>query len=321
MRTTLFLLLALTPALTSARPSAAQPAPDARLEVRLMPLDAHGPWKRRLVIQSPSAQEVVLDRRLLELTVLEPRERGRPRRHTCRHPDAPRRPVPARVEAMEPGAHYEEWVDLRMYCWGAALAALTRSAATVEIGYGFRARGAFVARQPDERRPPHRVAGEGFEWAPPATPSDEGDVRVRLRPVTTRGAPTLAVELRGTGEAARKRVYLRDDLFSFEVRGPLGTARCRPTRTTIVPIVDFYRALSRQSATTLSVAGLCPPGTFDVPGVYEVTPVVDLVYDGTRYELDALTGRFEGPPAPVRITGGAYVIQRVDDLPAPDEAG
>lgn len=318
MRTTL--LLALTLVLLSGRPVVAQPTPTPpRLEVRLDTLDsAHGPWKRRLVVRSLVRQEVAVDRRLLELTVFEPRERGRPRRHVCRHPDAPRRPVPARTETLDAGATHEEWIDLRMYCWGAALGALSRGSATVEVAYGFRARRAFVVREPDERRPPHRVSGDGFEWTAPSAPAEAPAIQVRLRPVSTRRTPTFAVSVRGTGEAARKRVYLRDDLFSFTVRGPLGTARCETERTAIVPIVDFYRSLARASSTTLSVAGLCPEGTFDVPGVYEVVPEVELVYDGSRYEVDAVTGTFTGAPAVIRITGGAYVVQRVEDLPDPE---
>ncbi|MCB9622645.1 MAG: hypothetical protein H6723_04825 [Sandaracinus sp.] len=301
-------------------PVAAQrePAPP-RLEVEVRPFDEAGPWKRRLALRSLRAQEVVLDRRLLELTVIEPRDRGRPRRHTCRHPNAPRRPADERVRAMNAGESYEEWLDLRELCWGRALDVLERGEATVEVTYGFRARSAFVVREEGERRAPHRVDGASFTFTPPAaSPAAEGsespEVSVTLARVSTSRSPTLRVTLRGEGAGRAKRVYVRDDLFAFEVHGPLGTVRCEPSRTTIVPIVDFYKRLSRPIRTTIASELRCPDDTFEVPGVYEVVPRVDLVYDGTRYDLDALTGRFVGTAAPIRITSRSYVEQRVEDL-------
>ena len=64
----------------------------------------------------------------------------------------------------------------------------------------------------------------------------------------------------------------------------------------------------------MSAAWACPEGTFSVPGVYEVVPVVDLVYDGARYGYDVVTGTFEGRPVAVRRLGGGYVEQRPEDL-------
>ena len=118
---------------------------EPRLSVTLEPFSEAGPWKRKLVLRSLRAQEVVRDRRLLERTVREARERGRPRRHVCRYPGAPARPVEARVAAMSAGETYVEWLDLRELCWGRAARVLESGEVTVEVSYGFRARSRAVA--------------------------------------------------------------------------------------------------------------------------------------------------------------------------------
>ena len=324
-----FALVGLTPA-SSADAQRARVPEEPRLSVTLEAFPDAGPWKRKLVLRSLRAQEVVRDRRLLELTVLETRERGRPRRHVCRYPGAPARPVEARVAAMSAGETYVEWLDLRELCWGRAARVLESGEVTVEVSYGFRARSRAVVREEGERRPPNRVPGDAFTFALPSattgatsastttdptatatTTATTSALTVSLAPTSTAGTPVLSVTIRGEGGG---RIYVRDDLFSFDVRGPLGSVRCAIPRTTIVPIVDFYRRLSRPTRTSIAASIQCPDDTFAVPGVYEVVPIVDLVYDGARYDLETVTGRFEGAPAAVRITSREYVEQRVEDL-------
>ena len=219
--------------------------------------------------------------------------------------------------AVVAGETYEEWVDLRMYCWGRALRALESGEATVEVEYGFAGRGRdrFVARTEGERRPPHRVSGGEIAWtAPAAGVETEAPVEVGLRPTSSRGTPRLQPTLRAA--SGSPRVYLRDDLWSFTVRGPLGTVECRAPRQVIVPIVDFYSRLSRRERrSTFDADYFCPEDTFAVPGVYEVTPHMELIYGADAYDFDAVTGTFDGDPAPVRVTRGNYVEQTLDTLP------
>ncbi len=293
-----------------------------RLSVSLRPIAApaghtepvrHGDWRRVLEIRSNERQEVVRDRRLLRLTV---RPEGSRQRLRCVHPDAPRRVDPSRVEEMPNGATHREWIDLRMYCTGRALRALESKSATVEVEYGFRTRSRtrYVAKRTDERRPPNKVAGTSMTWTAPAIPATaEGTeapaLAVTLSGRTTRGGPTFSVRARGAG-----RAYMRDDLWSFLVSGPLGDVVCAMPRTTIVPIVDFFRRLNRGSRASLSSSLYCPDDTFAVPGVYEIRPKLEFVYDGDQYEIEALTGTFIGDPAVFRVRGAGYVDQRIEDL-------
>lgn len=291
---------------------------DDPIAVSLTPLPEHGPYKAKLTITALADREVVTDRRLLQLTVRPQVEgRRRPPRLRCRHPDEPRRAE--RTRQMRAGETYEEWVDLRMYCWGRALRALEAGPATIEVGYGFRrgGRGRYVARGEDERRPPRGVEAESYAWAGPPGAEGEGEapVRVGLRPTSSRGAPVLRPTIRAT--EGRPRVYLRDDLWSFVVRGPLGTVECAPRRQVIVPIVDFYSRLgSRPRTSTFAVSHYCPEDTFSVQGVYEVVPRVELIYGADAFDFDAVTGTFEGPAVPVRRTRGAYVEQTLQSLEA-----
>ncbi len=301
-------------ALVLLAPSALRSQEPQRVEVSLDPIEDAGPFVRRLRLRSNRSQEVVRDRRLLVLTV-RPLE-GR-RRYRCVHPLAPRRAAGERVASMAAGETYDEWVDLRMYCWGAALTAL-RQGAVVEVSYGFRSRGRhrWVAREQDERRPPHRITGAQLRWSATDQLENDASVNVRLAPTTSRGWPTLRVRVTGRG-----RVYLRDDLWSFVVTGPLGRVECVAARQPVVPIIDFFVRLGRRPRrATLDASYYCPEGTFGVEGVYEVTPRLELVYDGEAYDIEAVTGTFEGPAAPLRVLrpGAPYVEQRVEDLGSPN---
>jgi len=322
-RLPLLSLLALT------APLAAQDeAPPLRVE--LQPWRSVSPYHHRLVLESTRDQQVVADRRLLSLRV---RPEGSRRRYTCRHPQAPRRVDEGRARSMSAGERHEEWVDLRMYCWGRALSALNDGSATIEVAYGFRGAGRtrWVARVPDERRPARRISGAELAWQPPPEPrpnpvrgesstetessETEGEPRleVTLRPTTQRGRVTLRVGVRSV--EGIERAYLRDDLFWLTVRGPLGEVECRPVRQPVVPIVDFYKRVGRRGlGSTVAAEAYCPEDTFEITGVYEVTPAVDLIYDGERYEIDAVTGTLAGEATPVRVLRGRYVEQRPEDL-------
>ncbi len=317
IRPILAILIALSTSVT------AEADDEAPISVSLTPLPGHGPYKYKLTVTAHADREVVTDRRLLQLTV-RPEVEGRRRapRLRCRHPDEPRRVE--RSREMSAGETYVEWVDLRMYCWGRSLRALRQSPGTIEVGYGFRRRGRrrWVAREEGERRPPRGVEGEPVQWSPPESADDDSEapVRVGMRPTSSRRAPILRPTIRAT--EGRPRAYLRDDLWSFTVHGPMGTVECRPRRQVIAPIVDFFSRLrTRPRTQRFDAEYFCPEDTFAVPGVYEVVPRIELIYDADRYDFDAVTGTFEGDPTPVRRTRGEYVEQTLESLAAAGQGG
>ncbi|HEY8432729.1 MAG TPA: hypothetical protein VIL20_30370 [Sandaracinaceae bacterium] len=276
--------------------------------------------------------EVVADRRLLSFTV-RPNE-GR-RRYPCRHPQAQRRVAGGRVRTLTPGAEGEdgvwrEWIDLRMYCTGRALAALG-AGASVEARYGWprRARTRWIARRPGS---PWREWTGGVDLAPIAFPAQpagatrpahgEGEppIELALAPSSARTGAGLILRPSVRAREGAERVYVRPDAFSFHVRGPLGDATCRIESGGGSPPPDLYRRITTRVAVraSLDAAYFCPEGTFLLAGVYEVTPEVRLSHSGEEWGLDAVTGRFVGPTVAIRITHGERGY--VEQVPEPAEA-
>jgi len=267
-----------------------------------------------------SPVEVVADRRLLSFVV---HPEGSRRSFRCRHPDAPRAVSEPRIRRLGAGADlplWREWIDLRMYCWGRAAAAL-ESGARVEVQYGFRSRGRarWVARPiaPSEARPLHRVVAAGLVVAPrPSPAATDAPIEVALRSTDSSSGDGVSFGVTLAATAGRRRVYMRDDLLSFVVDGPLGSVLCETERQPIVPIIDFFQVLRGRSraGTSISASAWCPAGTFDLAGIYEVTPRIELVYDGSEHGLDALTGTFVGRPTSLRVRRGSGGYQ--EQIPA-----
>lgn len=280
-------------------------------------------------VEGEGPLEVVADRRLLSFEV-RPTE-GRRRRVRCRHPQAPRAASRARRLDGET-REWREWIDLRMYCWGRALSALERGA-QVEVRYGWRraSRNRWIARRPDTRRTREWVGGARPDAFTFPARSEEAGQTTRLPMRSDRveegresdepEASPIALSLsprssrRGSGISFRvsvravegtERVYVRPDAFTFTVRGPTGEHRCRLPRGGGNPPPDlFSRIGTRRGATQLLDASqFCPDETFERPGVYEVVPKLRLPHSGAEWELDAVTGRFSGPPVAMRVTSG-----------------
>lgn len=310
MRTCFGLVLAVLGPLFVGTVSAQEPA---RARVSLSPL---GGYRFGVHWESQDTQEFVVDRRLLRFDV---HVEGRRRPHRCAHPQAPRQVDERRVRETQPGWAADEFVDLRMYCTGAALQALD-GPARIEASYGFRRRGRrrYIARREGERRPLAKLSAGTYTWSGinPASAEPEGIAPV-LRPMTSRGSrPVFRVRVRAPRAV---RAYLTDDLYSFRVRQPSGTeVRCAARRQRVTPIVDFFRRVGsrRGPSATLDSALYCPDKTFAEAGVYEVTPVLELLYSGEAFGFETPLGTFEGRTVPVRVLG-VYREQPIEETGEP----
>ncbi|MEM9191453.1 MAG: hypothetical protein AAGF12_19935 [Myxococcota bacterium] len=266
--------------------------------------EADAPFRYWFSIGAGNGFETVSDRRLLEFRV---RPEGSRRTTRCRHPERPSVVQEGRIKTEAPE---REWIDLRMYCWGRARRALD-GPGEIEVHYGFSRRGRrrWVVRS--EGAEHHRIQGTSIRWPGLSSEAEDGSdgLTVSLRSGDVRsGAFLLSVSLRSE---ASTRVYLRNDLFRFYVRGPLGAVECTIRRQEVTPIIDFYSRIGGRRSVTRSVSAqaFCPQG-FRVPGIYEITPVVDLIYGPTHYEIEVTSGTFEGTPTAFRVRrGGAYVEQ------------
>ena len=284
---------------------------------------SESPWRYVMTLRrvGDGPAEVVTDRRLLEIEVREAGSRRGWRR--CRHPEAPTRVDDARVRTLATEERYQEWVDLRMYCWSRL--SVFEKGAEMRVAYGFRSRGRnrFVVRRDVEgetKETARRVTYDGVLTLSPIPEPEppEGAIAVDMGRVSRRTGDGVTFRLALRAQEEPTRVYLRDDMLGFRISGPVGEVECSVPHQPIAPIVDFFRRVTPRRATRTSVllSRYCTDG-FPVAGIYEVVPFVTLVYDGARYGLEAPTGTFEGAPVPVRIRVGdtPYVEQTLSDSP------
>lgn len=315
-------------------------APAARADdlaaLRIEPWDALDgtarPYRYVVSLRADGPVEAVVDRRLLAFEI---RPNGSRRRHRCRHPRGPRSASSARRRTLAAGEVWREWIDLRMYCSGAALRAL-EAGAEVRPSYGW--------RRPTTRLWVARVEGTGpREWTggiepEPFTfpPLEDARVTVRtgagaepspidlvLASTTASRQSSLSFTVSVRAREGSERVYLRPDYFSFQVRGPDGVSGCRLAPSGGRPMADLYRRITHRFGWTerLEASVFCDEHAFDRAGLYEVVPKVRMPHDGAEWSLDAVSGRFVGPPAFIRIlddASGDYVEQAIVE---PEDGG
>jgi hypothetical protein len=270
----------------------------------------------RLDVARDGLSEAVADLRWLGFDVL---VEGRRRPLTCTYSRAPSNTDASKVVATPAArsALLDATVDVRMYCAGAAFDAI-EAGASIRAFYGVRSatRRRYIVQDTVRQRgrPLARVEAAPFTLVPsapatPAAPTPDAPAAAPVAEVPIRvGMPsfeaTRSVTLRPFLEAVTTtRVYLRPELWSFEITTPSGrTARCNVPGHPVVPIVDFFSRVTpgARRAVTIDASTLCPR-IFDAPGVYDVVPVLELVYDGANVGLDALVGTFRGHGSFVRI--------------------
>jgi hypothetical protein len=334
-----------------AQPQAEGELPLAQVTVR--------PWERFDGVDRPfryivalhpvgiAPVEVIGDRRLVSFELRATAQTGRRARVLrCRHPSAPRRVARARmttISARGPDTFWREWIDLRMYCSGRALAALSQGA-EVRVRYGYSGRPtqtrwvarietlpraewdasldappfalAAIAAEPTRRivAPEPRTGPTPNRMPTPPAPAPV-PIRLDLSPSSARSQGSLLFRVAIRTRQGRRRIYVRPDRFTFRVRGPDGETSCEVTPGGGNPAPELFSSISsrRPARSTLDADFFCPRGTFAREGVYEVTPEVDLPFAGEDYHYNAVTGRYAGPTVPIRITHGAggYVAQEL----------
>jgi hypothetical protein len=102
----------------------------------------------------------------------------------------------------------------------------------------------------------------------------------------------LSVEAHNTGERPLF-VALRSRMLSFRVEGPNGTVKCTRTSSGHQVPRDLFKTLHHGKHVHMRVllGEVCPPGTFDRPGLYIATPTLHADANGKQYGLIAKTGR------------------------------
>ncbi|MBW2454244.1 MAG: hypothetical protein JRI68_07030 [Deltaproteobacteria bacterium] len=147
--------------------------------------------------------------------------------------------------------------------------------------------------------PPESPEGSVVPMAksPPA-PKDE--LAAQLTLTTSRYAdarrPTdisVSVTAHNTGQRPLF-IALRDRMLSFTVTRPRGRqVECRRQSQGHAVPRDLFRLMHHGTSVRMGVllAEVCPPGTFDRPGLYVARPVLHADASGREYGLNAVTGR------------------------------
>jgi hypothetical protein len=162
----------------------------------------------------------------------------------------------------------------------------------------------------------HRPRRKRRRLNPVTPPPPQDDLGAKMTLTATHYAdarrPTgvqLSVQAHNVGERPLF-VALRSRMLSFRVLGPNGMVLCRRQSVDHEVPRDLFRTLHHGKHVHMDVllAELCPPGTFDRPGLYYAIPTLHADADGRQYGLSAVTGivttRDPGDP------GGTH---RIDD--------
>ncbi|MGZ3424225.1 MAG: hypothetical protein ACXVEF_42150 [Polyangiales bacterium] len=295
----IFAVAAIADAAPKKPPEPALPAPEVKLEVDV---GATGKmWSMRVTNNGSTPLKLVADARLLRFEVeplpdtTPPPKKGAkkkqgPKTFTCELPGSMR--SDGRTLELAPGASYLEIFDPRLFC-------LDR---TKELVAGVKIKPALGWRAPKKGK-----LGKPFV----VEPTKEGEVAAAkeiagaellldtdVLPSPAQGKPmkdltakaggarsvfagsgvdtTIVVKNEGT---VARTLYARPQLVDARVRNPRGViTTCGGPPITPAPVIDFVTKLPKNGtwSATVTLDNFCPQGTFDVPGLYLVMPVVHL---------------------------------------------
>jgi hypothetical protein len=256
---------------------------------------------------------LVADARLLALEVRAP---GAARSVRCVLPDDMRSFDPDDRALFLP-AHksYSQSFDPRLYCFGAREAAALVPDAKVIASLGWHTGNkAFVVEPIGGGSPPAAAAREivAAEWTIPPAAAPSSTPKPPPPPPDDLNAPKLVVSApervdAASGEeieisvtvrnAGTRRVYfmLHPETLAFDVEGAHAATHCTSGRG-LVAIRELFTALGpgEKASLPVLVTTLCPPHTFDEPGLYAVRPSLDTTQaSGNSIGLRTFDGRVE----------------------------
>ncbi len=201
-----------------------------------------------------------------------------------------------RSVVLPPGARYVEAFDPRLYC----LDTKVEPGSSVSARLGFPAGKAKVLEAPFVVVPVgsglasvKELAAPSWIIAEPSTPAPgvgaSASTSAAVKPwkplsASAGGARSVAdvsgaevtIHVKNTSTTA-VTLYARPQLVDVRVVGPRGfPVACNGPIVQPAPIVDFVGVIGvgQTWSATVPLAGLCPPHTFDVPGLYLLTPML-----------------------------------------------
>ena len=326
----------------SAAPAKKEPAPKLpppSVELRIEPRPMHA-WVMTVTNTGDVPLKLVADARLLRLEIEPPpgepveekpskTAKGKAKKKTaaktveCVLPASMR--SDARTLVLQPGSRYLEQFDPRLFCLDASKHLAAGAKVTAHLGWSA-GKGKTLAAPFVVTAATPSAAKEIASAKEIVASAVEVGEKSAIVPKTAALAPTTKMPLLAHSGAAHsllhgkdasetivivnassepQRVYARPQLVGARVRSPKGVVTsCEPWARP-APIVDFVVRLKPEAKWTASVElnGLCPDGTFDVPGLYEIVP--RLHADPIPWEPSAVAGEIVADtPQLLRIEEG-----------------
>lgn len=279
----------------------ALPAPSLKLSLATGP----GTWRIHLVNEGAVPVRIAADVRLVSLELTAPADgKKKPATVTCALPADARPSTDTGSDlVIPPTRSWSAPLDPLFYCFGA------KERAALVAGTSVRARLGWTAKGP----------ASGGPWVASPVGAGVGQVAnarvVEAAPVTLDEAVTLPASstaepgadeqvflttaetldvARGTeigtgvtlvndGDRAISLLY-RPEMLLFRVLGPAGGVACGIPRQVPAPIRELYGSVGAHKKASLAVlvTSTCPAGTFDEPGLYRITPRLDLTGASAR---------------------------------------
>ena len=170
---------------------------------------------------------------------------------------------------------------------------------------------------------PFALASSYSEWARTRLKRKEEEEQGPFQLKLTKGSDAEEERTATIGLSIKNRdkrshdVFIRRELFSFEVMGPDGLVTCDPEPDLRAPDRQafFHMPPGRTVSLSSRLVELCPRGTFARPGLYLIHARMDPNQRGREFDLDAYVGRIVSyDPVSVRIRTGER--QRMTKRPA-----
>jgi hypothetical protein len=252
----------------------------------------------RVTNNGSSALKLVADARLLRFEVEplpdpNPPKKGakkKPKTFECVLPGSMR--SDARVLELPAGASYTESFDPRLYCLDRTKELVSGAKLTPKLGWAAPKKGKlgkpFVVEPVKEGdvAAAKEIAGaemllDADVLGTPNTPKPLMDLTATsgsAHSVFAGSGVSTTITLKNDGTETRT-LYPRPQLVDARVKNPRGVVTtCSGPPITPAPVIDFVTKLPKKGtwSATVGLDNFCPQGTFDVPGLYLIMPVVHL---------------------------------------------
>jgi hypothetical protein len=294
---------------TGARADDASALSTPPLVLSLTPGTGGGPWRLRIENTGDVPVRIATDSRLLVLEVTAPAGSvAKPVR--CALPEDARPATDEGHDLVVPSKRsWSAIVDPLLYCFVARERATLVTGATVTAHFGWpaptpksaaKAAAARAPAKPVVLTSPFVAAPVGAAVGKLAPAKELVGTAVTLTENVLAAAPSAAaaaslvvsmpesldvargneiattVTLSNEGDKAAVLLF-RPEMFRFNVAGPAGSVACGMTRAVDAPIRELYSTIAPKGRASLGVlvTALCPSDTFDDPGIYRITAVLD----------------------------------------------